>query len=570
MLIHHKSLGINMNSSLNEQLGALFTLYKQGRFEDVITQGNTLIEAFSSEARLINILGASNIALKRFDVAIEHYLKAIQLNPDNAEAHNNLGVAYKENGDLTAAIESYQKAISLKPDYAEAYNNLGSVLQEKGDHKAAIETYQRVIELTPSIAQVHSNLGAAYKENGDLTAAIESYQEAISIDPDYAEAHNNLGIAQKIEGYLEEAIESLTRALQLKPNDATIYVNLGATLQDKGDTDKAIEAYRQAIQIKPDLAEAQLNLGSLLLANKNFEEAIVHLKRATHISPHLSEAFEMIGNLHFMHQEYSKALVKYDLANSKRSRARALLCLYALGKYKEFSKRIEKSHDLDKGNIEMASVSAFVSNQINKSNFHPFCKNPLDFLYFSNIKNHKNNTKAFIDRLIDELEQIPSIWSPKKQATKNGFHTTVNLFNKNQGTISILEKIIRDEIKIYYEKFKSNECVFIDMWPTNISLNGWSIRIHQDGFQSTHIHPAGWLSGVIYLALVESEDRNEGAIEFSLHGYDYPIKNENFPKLRYFPQKGDIVFFPSSLFHHTIPIKNNGERIIVSFDLLPK
>jgi hypothetical protein len=43
-------------SSLNEQLGTLLTLYKQGRFEDVITQGNTLVETFSSETRLINIL----------------------------------------------------------------------------------------------------------------------------------------------------------------------------------------------------------------------------------------------------------------------------------------------------------------------------------------------------------------------------------------------------------------------------------------------------------------------------------------------------------------------------------
>jgi len=554
---------------LNEHLGTLLTLYKQGRFEDVITQGNTLVENFTSEARLINIIGAANIALKRFEEAIKHYLKAIELNPDNAEARNNLGVAYKETGDLTAAIESYQKAISLKPDYVDAYNNLGSVLQEKGDHEAAIEIYHRVIELNPNIAQVHSNLGAAYKENGDLTAAIESYQKAISLEPDYAEAHNNLGIALKIEGYLEDSIGSLTRALQLKPNDATIYVNLGATLKDKGDTDQAIKAYRQAIEIKPDSAEAHYNLGSLLLANKEPKEAIKSLKRATQISPHLSEAFVIIGNIYFMHQEYSKALVEYELANSKTSRARALLCLYALGKYNEFSKRIKNSYDLDKDNIEMASVSAFVSNQINKSNFHPFCKNPLDFLYFSNIKSHKNNTKAFIDKLIDELKQIPAIWSPEKQATKNGFHTTVNLFNKSQGKISSLEKIIRDEIKIYYEKFKSNECVFIDMWPTNISLNGWSIRIHKDGFQSTHIHPGGWLSGVIYLALVESEDKNEGAIEFSLHGYNYPIINENFPKSRYFPKIGDIVFFPSSLFHHTIPIKNNGERIIVSFDLLP-
>ena len=73
---------------------------------------------------------------------------------------------------------------------------------------------------------------------------------------------------------------------------------------------------------------------------------------------------------------------------------------------------------------------------------------------------------------------------------------------------------------------------------------------------------------MIYLKVVPSLDKNEGAIEFSLNGEYY--SNDSSPKLIYQPKLGDIIFFPSSLHHRTIPFSTNTDRIIVSFDLKPK
>ena len=91
----------------------------------------------------------------------------------------------------------------------------------------------------------------------------------------------------------------------------------------------------------------------------------------------------------------------------------------------------------------------------------------------------------------------------------------------------------------------------------------------KNGYQSTHIHPNGWISGVVYLKTIEANNTNEGAIELSLHGYDLPILDENYPKKIYLPQTGDIVLFPSSLFHRTIPFKEDTDRCVVAFDLIP-
>ena len=88
------------------------------------------------------------------------------------------------------------------------------------------------------------------------------------------------------------------------------------------------------------------------------------------------------------------------------------------------------------------------------------------------------------------------------------------------------------------------------------------------GHQTPHIHPSGWLSGVIYLKVVPPLGKNEGAIEFSLNSEKYSDLKS--PKLIHQPKAGDIVFFPSSLHHRTIPFKTDTDRIIVSFDLKPE
>jgi hypothetical protein len=75
------------------------------------------------------------------------------------------------------------------------------------------------------------------------------------------------------------------------------------------------------------------------------------------------------------------------------------------------------------------------------------------------------------------------------------------------------------------------------------------------------------LSGVIYLKVVPSLENNEGAIEFGLNGATYT--DDNSPKVIHQPEAGDIVLFPSSLHHSTIPFTTDTDRIVISFDLAP-
>ena len=93
--------------------------------------------------------------------------------------------------------------------------------------------------------------------------------------------------------------------------------------------------------------------------------------------------------------------------------------------------------------------------------------------------------------------------------------------------------------------------------------------MQKGGHLDAHIHEIGWLSGAVYLAMPETADPKEGAFEYGTHGDQYPQLHDNFPTRYIKPAVGDIVLFPSSLFHRTIPFHAEAERICVSFDLKP-
>ena len=171
--------------------------------------------------------------------------------------------------------------------------------------------------------------------------------------------------------------------------------------------------------------------------------------------------------------------------------------------------------------------------------------------------------------LSEILGKTKLIWEPSSKTTTRGYHTSGNLFEKTDAEISILRKIIEKQIIIYKEKYKSQKDYFITKWPLISKIEAWHVKLIKQGYQKSHIHPAGWLSGVFYLKVPKLLSKNEGSIEFTLFGYDYP-SDKNLPNLMHTPKAFDIALFPSSLFHNTIPFSSQEERHVIAFDLIPK
>ena len=100
--------------------------------------------------------------LGEFQKSKSCYEKAIQINPDYAEAHNNLGAVFKELGEFQKAISCYEKAIQINPDYADAYDNLGSILVSLKKFDEAIKIYQQALRLKPGDKFISHKLSALF------------------------------------------------------------------------------------------------------------------------------------------------------------------------------------------------------------------------------------------------------------------------------------------------------------------------------------------------------------------------------------------------------------------------
>jgi predicted TPR repeat methyltransferase len=107
------------------------------------------------------------------------YERALAIDPDNAEAHFRLGLAWRDQHRFDAAVACYRRAIELQPRYIEAHNNLGSVLQMQGQTGEALACYRRAVELKPDFAQPYLNLGRLYAMLDDRDHATATFQSAV-------------------------------------------------------------------------------------------------------------------------------------------------------------------------------------------------------------------------------------------------------------------------------------------------------------------------------------------------------------------------------------------------------
>jgi len=219
-----------------------------------------------------NHLGNALLERGELGEASKHFRQALQINPASAYAHNNLGNALLKRGELGEASKHYRQALQIDPAYAEAHYNLGNALLKRGEPGEAIKHFRQALQINPAYAHAHNNLGTALLERGELGEAIKHYRQALRINPDYVDAHNNLGNAMLERGKLGEAIKHYRQGLRIDPDHAHAHNNLGVALLRGGKLTEAAEHLCQALRL--GYAPAQQILSQALALHGKGEEAV--------------------------------------------------------------------------------------------------------------------------------------------------------------------------------------------------------------------------------------------------------------------------------------------------------
>ena len=280
-----KKIHINSLEPSQEQINSLLEYYQNGQYVDAGKLSLSITQEFPKHQFAWKVLAAVLKQIGRISESLVASQKSVQLDLQDAEAHNNLGNTLKELGRLDEAEASFRQAIEIKPDLAGAHNNLGVTLQELGRLKEAETSYRKVIALKPDLVEAHSNLGVTLKKLGKLNEAEVSYTQAIKLKPDYAEAHNNLGGTLQEFGRLDEAEASYNQAIALKPDFAEAMLNLSITQSYMNNLEAEIVSLQNVLQIDSDDygLRASVNLAICNFLEGDFTESKKYLSAATKI-----------------------------------------------------------------------------------------------------------------------------------------------------------------------------------------------------------------------------------------------------------------------------------------------
>lgn len=124
--------------------------------------------------------------------AINCYGRVIALGGKAFGVYYNLAYALQTIGKEDEALANYIEAARLNPDFAEAHNNLGNIFLKRERLEEAQNSYERALTINSGLIQAHFNLGLVLKKRGMLTQAVEHFRAACQLNPDYTEAWDNL------------------------------------------------------------------------------------------------------------------------------------------------------------------------------------------------------------------------------------------------------------------------------------------------------------------------------------------------------------------------------------------
>jgi len=177
--------------------------------------------------------------------------------PDYSALELHRGSSHFRDDDLVQAELHFRRALELNPDYADAHYNLGLVMARRGADSDAATQFEQALSLDPFSVDARNELGVAYARLGRLGEAEDQFRTAIRLDSTNPAAHANLGLTRQQQGSLEDAIEHYQRAVELDPEQVNARMNLGSAMAARGRLREALHQYREVLRLKPDHALAK-------------------------------------------------------------------------------------------------------------------------------------------------------------------------------------------------------------------------------------------------------------------------------------------------------------------------
>lgn len=231
-------------------------------------------------SRLLSARGSHEEALAMLQEAVE-------LEPDLAEAHYFLSLAYFNGFMNEESLAAAERAVELQPDNADYLYQAAQMYDRTGRVADAEATWEKLLELQPDEARYLVPLAGLHHRLGDTALAIELLDRAAAAD-----AESQMGqMARQLAGQLRNEaqtsseVERINTALKFAPQDAGLHHRRAELLLEARDYVGAEAAVRNATSIEPEVAEHFALLSRVLDGKGDKEGALAAMETAVELGP---------------------------------------------------------------------------------------------------------------------------------------------------------------------------------------------------------------------------------------------------------------------------------------------
>uniref|UniRef100_A0AAQ5Z5J4 Protein O-mannosyl-transferase TMTC3 n=1 Tax=Amphiprion ocellaris TaxID=80972 RepID=A0AAQ5Z5J4_AMPOC len=342
---------------------AVKTFNRNWDWESEYTLFTSALKVNKNNAKLWNNVGHALENQSNYAKALQYFLQATRVQPDDIGAHMNVGRTYKNLNKSKEAEDAYLVAKSLMPqvipgkkyatrvapNHLNVYINLANLIRANDSRlEEADQLYRQAISMRPDFKQAYISRGELLLKMNKLTEARDAYLRALELDRTNADLWYNLAIVNIEMKDPSEALKNFNHALELNPRHKLALFNSALLMQESGEPKFWPEANRRFltyVEEEPDDANGYFNLGMLAMdANENaaaerwmrkaiglqagFRSALFNLALLYSQSKREMDALPVLDELLRHYPEHIKGLIlKGDiLMNHKKDTRGAKVC----------------------------------------------------------------------------------------------------------------------------------------------------------------------------------------------------------------------------------------------------
>ena len=448
----------------------------------------------------------------------------------------------KAAGRLEEAADCYRRATTERPNSAVAEHNLAALLGDMDDHAGAADACRRAFAKGGDAAETWLVYARALQGAGALDEAEAAYAAATARRADYAPAHRDLAQLRWMRtGSAALALRAIDEALAagagppLVAVKATVLLAAGEEASSGRLLESAVAAAPGDLTLRLMAANAQARAGDA-------PRQLAHATAASQLDPTSLPA--------------AKAMVDALLHAGRAAEAAAL------------AERIAAAVPDDQGVIAQLATAWRLLNDPRAA---ALCDDPaLVSVHSIAPPDGWPTVERFLDDLGDAL-RAQHRWHthPLGQSIRHGSQTQQDLARSDVPVLRALFAALDAPIRAHIAALGPGSDPVRRRIGRGYRIAGaWSVQLRPGGFHTDHVHPEGWLSSAFYVALPGAVTRRpEGWLALGRPGI--PTRPALGATRHVAPHPGQLVLFPSYLWHGTEPFTGDAPRLTVAFDVLP-